>query len=224
MEIEESFESELRASEADVSQFPLTDLATSIRHCSEKITDLVNSVTNASVIHYESAFTEVKDTCEEIITLVHHSQDLAGLKLQEVLNIPDEQCGVTERDTPVEHLSEGQIKYLTHIGPCQPKLSSYPKNTESAKKGKQCLFSPTWYKDYPYLEYSVSSDKAYCYVCTIFGRGGVGREKSEFPWITGINDWSKMKGSQGKNKMGKLETHLSSEAHGAALCDYLFHV
>ena len=78
----------MRASEADVSQFPLTDLATSInavnvesfsesyfkclgqlRHCSEKITDLVNSVTNASVIHYESAFTEVKDTCEEIIPL-----------------------------------------------------------------------------------------------------------------------------------------------------------
>ena len=51
----------------------------------------------------------------------------------------------------------------------------------------------------------------------MFGKGCAGRERSELPWITGINDWSKMKGSCGKDKAGKLETHFSSEVHAAAL-------
>ena len=54
----------------------------------------------------------------------------------------------------------------------------------------------------------------------MFGKGCAGRERSELPWISGINDWSKMKGSRGKDKVGKLETHFSSEAHVAALRDY----
>lgn len=203
-----------------------------LRHCSEKIADLVNGAVNSSVIHYESAFTEIKDTCEEIKTLLHTPQNLARSKLEELLCIPDDQSVVRERDTPVEHdparrpekLTEGQIKYLIHIGPCQPTLSTYPKNPESAKKGKQCSFSPTWYRDYPYLEYSVSSDKAFCHVCTLFGRGGPGSEKSEYAWITGISNWSKMKGSRGKNKMGKLDTHFGSEAHSIALRAYLHFV
>ena len=33
--------------------------------------------------------------------------------------------------------------------------------------------------------------------------------------ITEIDDWSKMKGSRGKNKMGKLETHFSSATHSS---------
>jgi hypothetical protein len=160
------------------------------RYCSDKITYLVNNATHTSVIHYESAFTEVRDTCEKIATLAHQTQDLAHLKLQELSNISDEAYIVSERDAPVKHdpvkrpenVSEGQINYLIHIGPCQPKLSAYPKNTELAKKAKQCLFSPTWYKDYPYLEYTVSSDKAYCYVCKMFGKGCVGCEKFGLPW------------------------------------------
>ena len=87
-------------------------------------------------------------------------------------------------------------------------------------KGKQSSFSPTWYKDCS----SVSDDKAYCYVCKMFGKGCAGRERSELPWISGINDWSKMKGSRGKDKVGKLETLFSSEAHAAALRDYSYFV
>ena len=200
-----------------------------LRYCSEKMTDLVNNAANTSVIHYESAFTQVRDICQETATLVaHQAQSLANLKIQELLNISNELYNVSEQNVLIEHdpakrpekFSEGQIKYLIHIGPCQPKLSSYPKNTELAMKGKQSSFSPTWYKEYPYLEYSISSDKAYCYVCQMFGKGCAGRERSELPWITGINDWFKMKGSRGKDKAGKLETHFSSEVYAAALRDY----
>ena len=52
----------------------------------------------------------------------------------------------------------------------------------------------------------------------------MGREKGDSAWITGIDDWWKMKGSRGKNKMGKLETHFSSAAHSSALHDYLHFV
>ena len=49
----------------------------------------------------------------------------------------------------------------------------------------------------------------------------MGREKAERVSIEGVEDWSKMKESRGKNKKGKLETHFSSAAHASALQDYL---
>jgi hypothetical protein len=42
--------------------------------------------------------------------------------------------------------------------PSQPILSSFPKTNNRA-------FKPTWYKDYPWLEYSVTSDSCYCFAC-----------------------------------------------------------
>ena len=200
-----------------------------LRNCSEKINDIVSNGTNVTVIHYESAFTEVEELCKEILVTTQATQNLAETKLQEIANTPDELLGPnTSNDISVEHdpgrrpenLTDDQVNYLTPIGPCQPKLSAYPKNVDLAKKGKQCSFSPVWYKDYPYLEYSILKDKVYCYVCSLF-RQGLGREKGNPAWITGIDDWSKMKGSRGKNKMGKLETHFSSAAHSSALHDYL---
>ena len=66
---------------------------------------------------------------------------------------------------------ELQIKYLIYFAPCQLKLSAYMKTDDFAKKGKQSCFCPTWYKDYPYLEYRISENKAFCFVCSLFGRG-----------------------------------------------------
>ena len=119
---------------------------------------------------------EIKDTCKEILALEQQTHDKAEIKLEEITSIPDESFSTSKQETLVEHdparrpekLTECQIKYLMHIGPCQPKLSAYTKNADLAKKGKQCSFCPTWYKDYPYLEYSISEDKAYCYVCSMF--------------------------------------------------------
>ena len=109
-----------------------------LRYCFEKITNLVNNAANTSVIHYESVFTEVRDICRETATLVHQTQSLANLKIRELSNISSE-LYISEQDVPIEHdpakrpekLSEGQIKYLIHIGPCQPKLSCYPNNTHT---------------------------------------------------------------------------------------------
>jgi hypothetical protein len=42
--------------------------------------------------------------------------------------------------------------------PSQPVLSSFPKTDNRA-------FKSTWYKDSPWLEYSVISNSCYCFVC-----------------------------------------------------------
>ena len=102
--------------------------------------------------------------------------------MQKLASIPDELLGLnTSQEFSVEHdpgrrpekLTDDQVDYLTRIGSCQRKLSAYPKNTDLAKKGKQCSFSPVLCKDYPYIEYStcISKDKAYCYVCSFFRKG-----------------------------------------------------
>ena len=202
-----------------------------LRNCLEKIVNLVTSAPNSTVIDYASAFTGVKDTCKDISAATKQVHDVAEIQLKEIAHLPSESFDAKEQETPVEHdpgkrsgkLTESPIKYLIHIGPCQPKLSAYTKNNDLVKKGKQSCFCPTWYKDYPYLEYSISENKAFCFVCSLFGRG-LGREKAETAWVDGVDYWSKMKGSRGKNKMGKLDTHFGSVAHASALQDYLHFV
>ena len=54
----------------------------------------------------------------------------------------------------------------------------------------------------------------------MFGRG-LGREKAESAWVDGVDNWSKIKGTRGKNKMGKLDTYFGSVAHACTLQDYL---
>ncbi len=54
----------------------------------------------------------------------------------------------------------------------------------------------------------------------MFGKESHERGRSENVWIEGIDDWSKMKGSRDKNKLRKLQTHFSCDAHTAALRDY----
>ena len=117
-----------------------------------------------SLIHYESAFIEVKELCKEILATTQATQNLAEIQSQEIASISDELLGLnTSHDIQVKHDPRTySFEYFTRIGPCQPKLSAYPKNTDLAMKGKQGSFSSVWYEDYPYLEYSTSKDKAYC--------------------------------------------------------------
>ena len=53
----------------------------------------------------------------------------------------------------------------------------------------------------------MSKDAAYCFVCSLFS----GRAKAD-PAL-GNNTLSKMKGSLGRNKEGKLVSHFTSESH-----------
>ena len=60
-----------------------------------------------------------------------------------------------------KRLTENQKKYLIRIGPYQPILQQYPSDTKIRNEGrKQSRFNPSWFKEYPHLEYSLSKDAA----------------------------------------------------------------
>ncbi|CAB3991911.1 Hypothetical predicted protein [Paramuricea clavata] len=83
-----------------------------------------------------------------------------------------------------KHLTDSQKTYLIQIGPNQPNLQVYPSNSSIAKEGhKPSSFNPSWFKEYPHLEYSLSKDAAFCFVCSLFG-SGPGMEKAENVWST----------------------------------------
>ena len=64
-----------------------------LRNCSEKIVNLVTSATNSTVIDYASAFTEVKDTCKDILAATKQVHDVAEIQLKEIAPLPSESFG-----------------------------------------------------------------------------------------------------------------------------------
>jgi len=97
-------------------------------------------------------------------------------------------------------------------------LVKFPINIDISES-KQRQFCSNWYKEYPYLEYSIFNDSAYCYICGLFP-SRPNRPFADPAWsTTGIRHWHKMK-SPGTKKPGKLEQHFTSNAHKAALSDY----
>ncbi|CAF1331469.1 unnamed protein product [Rotaria magnacalcarata] len=51
--------------------------------------------------------------------------------------------------------NDDELRYLVSYGPYHDLNVSYPQNLELKKKNKQCSFTSNWYKDFPYLEYSI---------------------------------------------------------------------
>ena len=51
------------------------------------------------------------------------------------------------------------------LGACQPKNHNFEYRDIS---GLQHRFSPSWFKDYKWLEYSVDKEAAFCFVCYLF--------------------------------------------------------
>ncbi len=105
--------------------------------------------------------------------------------------------------------SDNERNYLISLGPHQPVLAKFPSD------GKSKFYSG-WYREFPFLEYSVAKDAAFCFVCYLFPS----TLSSENAWYTtGVRNWAKMK-SAGSHKLGKLPSHFSSDAHKKALIDY----
>ena len=111
-------------------------------------------------------------------------------------------------------LSDQQKQTVVKNGPFQAILKSYPDNPGIQQK-KQRRFAPSWYKEFPHLEYRVKKDSIYCFVCSLFP-SGAGRERSSEAWIKVVKSWDKMK-SRGKDDKSKLAQHFSSTSHKAAL-------
>lgn len=194
-----------------------------------KVTALSSRLRDATFIDIDAMLNEIIFSCECISAAVEKVEETAQEYLKERCSKSDytEDYLGNRIYRNIEHdpgkrpatLSDADRNYLIHLGPCQPKLNIFPKNAE-VKKSSQCRFSASWYNEYPYLEYSISKDSAHCFVCSLFPTA-IDRQKADDAWITGIRNWHKMKGSQGKGKPGKLSQHFSSKSHKASLEDFV---
>ncbi len=61
----------------------------------------------------------------------------------------------------------GNNKFESNLQPIQPTLAEFPKRDQSKTKRR---FNKKWYDQFPWLEYSCSQNKAFCYNCRIFGK------------------------------------------------------
>lgn len=96
----------------------------------------------------------------------------------------------------------------TDSGPIQPNLDSYPKT----KHGNQNrAFSKIYYTEFKWLEYSIQSDRVFCFCCRNFGIKGPMYDGEAFT-VTGFNNWKKF-GEKGKK-------HNSSKFHIENFCKW----
>ena len=66
--------------------------------------------------------------------------------------------------------SQGQEALVSDLGlkddgPTQPHLTSYPKTDLGSQKRS---FNSTYFKSFPFLEYSIQRDAIYCFACRHF--------------------------------------------------------
>ena len=82
---------------------------------------------------------------------------------------------------PPQDIANGPCTPVTP--PVQPRNIRFPSTNLS---GKLRSFNPTWYSAYPWLEYSVSRDAAFCYPCRLFTTG-TGKAEKAFT-VNGFHD------------------------------------
>ena len=86
----------------------------------------------------------------------------------------------------------------------QPRHINYPYRSYGSKK---CSFNSHWYASYPWLEYSVELDAAFCFPCRMFSSS-----KADPAFISkGFCDWKHATG-----KTGILSTHKACVTHKSA--------
>ena len=80
------------------------------------------------------------------------------------------------------------------IGPSQPKLWKYPVNKDITGR-KTRPFVKTWYNKFPWLEYNVKEDAAFCFCCCQFPTPPGDQSGSEMTQQTftekGFRNWAK---------------------------------
>ena len=94
--------------------------------------------------------------------------------------------------------------------PCQPTGIKFPSTIFS---GKPRSFNSTWFDLYPWLEYSVCRDAAFCYACRVFGSVSICTSRPEQAFTTiGFRDWKHATGTK-----GILATHNQCLSHKQAM-------
>lgn len=112
------------------------------------------------------------------------------------------------RDPAAEIVVESNRQYIVSLGPVQPKTSTFPGSFPSSGR-RNLKFQTSWFarEDYSqWLEYSISKDSAFCFVCRCFGNL-VGCSDKQFI-ENGFRTWGKALGEK-----GTFAKHLKSRMH-----------
>ncbi|CAB4025124.1 Hypothetical predicted protein [Paramuricea clavata] len=116
---------------------------------------------------------EVKESSNNIGELANEALASHEEAMQQSFHNTDRAESVNfERDPGIRKgmkLTENEKQYLICQGPYQPRFKKYPTNP-AISKTKQNAFSPKWYEKFPYLEYSPTTDRAFCFACCLFWR------------------------------------------------------
>ena len=70
------------------------------------------------------------------------------------------------RSYPINECDNVQRAYIK-LKACQPKLENYPETLGKIQKHR---FNYSWFEDFPWLEFSESKDKAFCFPCFLFDK------------------------------------------------------
>ena len=170
-----SLEDQHQAENENFSYSPetLLSLAGNLEFVVGKVTALSKRLRSAAFIDAESMLNEITFSCNNISEAVEKIGKTAEKYLEESATksyLPENlntECELHDPGKRPTTLSDSDRTYLIHLGPCQPKLTIFPKNAE-IKKSSQCRFSASWYNEYRYLEHSISNDSAHCFVCSLF--------------------------------------------------------
>ena len=96
------------------------------------------------------------------------------------------------------------------IGPSQPKLWKYPVNKDITGRKTHC-FVKTWYIKFPWLEYNVKEDAAFCFCCRQFSAPGDQSEMTVTFTEKGFRNWAHaMDSKKGFAKHERSEQHKTS--------------
>ncbi|KAH9741125.1 TTF-type domain-containing protein [Citrus sinensis] len=87
---------------------------------------------------------------------------------------------------PIDKREDVRMAYI-NMGPFQPKLQKYPL-TKYGMQNRRFQFS--WFSKFPWLEYSISKDKAFCFPWYIFHDKP---SKNEAFVVDGVHNWNNLK-------------------------------
>ncbi|XP_071854679.1 zinc finger MYM-type protein 1-like [Apostichopus japonicus] len=112
---------------------------------------------------------------------------------------------IVEREEYIKPPGPDDISQTPSDGPTQPKIS-YPARHQDHKRA----FQAAWYQVHPRLEYSQSSDAAFCFACRHFLDQNIHAEETFTSG--GFYNWKKAQG-----KKGKFAKHHAADYHVNAM-------
>ncbi|XP_023745466.1 uncharacterized protein LOC111893639 [Lactuca sativa] len=148
------------------------------------------------VLDEDSPMPNVRENRFKKTHLENNEIDLSTLERDPGLRKQIYDYPVSQRDTI--------MRAYINLGPFQQTLSVYPKSGPETHKRS---FQVSWFKLFPWFEYSKSLDAAFCFPCFLFNKAsGMGHYGQRAFTIDGFQNWKKVGG-----KSCAFLQHMGSE-------------